>query len=85
MKLELVRKQSTYSINANDQSIIPVTSSCEIIAQSSLTTWWNPLEPSQKDRVTLTIEAPVSLDNMIVRYEFIVVVSRIKSLFETKS
>lgn len=62
MKLDLVRKQSTYSINAKDQSIIPVTSSCETIAQSSLAAlgWWKELEPDSKDLVILTIDAPVS-------------------------
>lgn len=62
MKLELVRKQNTYSMD-KDQSIIPVTSSCDTIAHSSLANlgWWKPLEPNSKDHVILTIEAPVSL------------------------
>lgn len=60
MKLELLRKQNTYSVTR--EVIIPLTACCEIISQTSLAAldWWQPLEPDTKDYVTMTVEAPVS-------------------------
>ncbi|KAG2190832.1 hypothetical protein INT46_004074 [Mucor plumbeus] len=60
IKLELLRKQNTYSINNEDQSLVPVTSSCENIVTISLADlgWWRPLEPASQDQVTLTIDTP---------------------------
>lgn len=61
MKLELLRKQNTYSVSRGE-IIIPLTSCCEIISQTSLSTlgWWQPQEPNTKDHVIMTIEAPVN-------------------------
>ncbi|CEP10882.1 hypothetical protein [Parasitella parasitica] len=61
IKLELLRKQNTYSINNHDQSLVPITASCEIIVTTSLANlgWWKPLEPTSQDQVTLTIDTPV--------------------------
>lgn len=63
IKLELLRKQNTYSINHLDQSLVPVTSSCEILVTTCLADlgWWKPLEPTSQDQVTLTIDTPVSI------------------------
>lgn len=60
MKLELLRKQNTYSVG-KEEIIIPLTSCCEIISHTSLSKlgWWQPLGPNTKDHVTMTIEAPV--------------------------
>ncbi|KAL9556351.1 hypothetical protein MBANPS3_001902 [Mucor bainieri] len=60
IKLELLRKQNTYSINHLDQSLVPVTSSCETLVTTCLADlgWWKPLEPSSQDQVTLTIDTP---------------------------
>ncbi|KAL9553054.1 hypothetical protein PS6_004152 [Mucor atramentarius] len=60
IKLELLRKQNTYSINHLDQSLVPVTSSCEILVTTCLADlgWWKPLEPTSQDQVTLTIDTP---------------------------
>ncbi|GAN03738.1 hypothetical protein MAM1_0047d03193 [Mucor ambiguus] len=60
IKLELLRKQNTYSISHLDQSLVPVTSSCETLATTCLADvgWWKPLEPDNQDQVTLTIDTP---------------------------
>lgn len=62
IKLELLRKQNTYSINNQNQSLVPVTSSYENIATTSLADLglWRPLEPTSQDQVTLTIDTPVN-------------------------
>ncbi|KAG2195822.1 hypothetical protein INT47_010032 [Mucor saturninus] len=59
MKLELLRKQNTYSASEGEM-LIPLTSCCEIVSHTSLSTlgWWQPLKPNTKDHVVMTVEAP---------------------------
>lgn len=63
MKLELLRKQNTYSTTSEGEMIIPLTSCCEIVSHTSLSAlgWWQPLKPNTKDHVVMAVEAPVKL------------------------
>lgn len=72
IKLELLRKQNTYSINYLDQSLVPVTSSCETLVTTCLADvgWWKPLEPASRDQVTLTIDTPASICILMLIYIF---------------
>ncbi|KAL0144900.1 hypothetical protein V8B55DRAFT_1456858 [Mucor lusitanicus] len=75
IKLELLRKQNTYSIHHLDESLVPVTSSCETLVTSCLAElgWWKPLEPASQDQVTLTIDAPPN--QVTVRHQKLIDVS----------
>lgn len=58
MKLELLRKQNTCCISRKDDSIVPLTSACEVIATSSLL---DNIKYDTKDHhFIMAIDAPVS-------------------------
>jgi hypothetical protein len=57
MKLELLRKQNTYCLNNEDNSIIPLTSTCEVIASCVNSS----MGYTKNHYFIMSIDAPVSL------------------------
>ncbi|KAL0089224.1 hypothetical protein F4703DRAFT_1973657 [Phycomyces blakesleeanus] len=62
VKIELLRRQNTFSQTGLTGSFefMPVTSTCEVIAQTSLASldWWRATDESTSNQVTLVVEAP---------------------------
>ncbi|KAI7870647.1 hypothetical protein BDF14DRAFT_1741146 [Spinellus fusiger] len=62
IKLELLRRQNTFSQMAMSDSFtyMPVTSTCKVIAQSSLANfdWWKAVDEGMRSQVTIAIEVP---------------------------
>ncbi|KAI8334791.1 hypothetical protein BC941DRAFT_82502 [Chlamydoabsidia padenii] len=63
VKLELIKRQNTYSQTGLHKSfdLMPVTSTCELVACTSLLAlgWWKPLDPNEDDHVLIPLEIPM--------------------------
>ncbi|KAI8083177.1 uncharacterized protein BX664DRAFT_388268 [Halteromyces radiatus] len=62
IKLELIKRENTFSQTGLKKSfdLMPVTSTCELIATTSLLNlgWWKPLDPQSDDHVLIPLEIP---------------------------
>ncbi|KAI8068230.1 hypothetical protein BC940DRAFT_318892 [Gongronella butleri] len=60
--IELIRRQNTFANmrRSHPFGLMPVTSSCESIAATSLHEkgWWQPIAPNCKDHVTIPLDIP---------------------------